>query len=173
MRARRTNKLYTQNKKTVGIRFIKCKVNIVCLIFFFKDEAESMLKEKEIIKINQGDLKSNQIELTEEKIKTIVLNIIDQIDRLSSRLIPLEREGVNRKMELKKLQLKDANGWKYEVQVLRSYLYQLIVYNVNNLEIWVKQYLKRQWLRFSRNNEKYPSTEEFQAYKIKRKFTLR
>lgn len=103
-----------------------------------------MLKEKEIIKINQGDLKSNQIELTEKKIKTIVLNIIDQIDRLSSRLIPLEREGVNRKMELKKLQLKDANGWKYEVQVLRSYLYQLIVYNVNNLEIWVKQYLKRQ-----------------------------
>lgn len=103
-----------------------------------------MLKEKEIIKINQGDLKSNQIQLTEKKIKTIVLNIIDQIDRLSSRLIPLEREGVNRKMELKKLQLKDANGWKYEVQVLRSYLYQLIVYNVNNLEIWVKQYLKRQ-----------------------------
>ena len=36
MRARRTNKLYAQNEKTVGIRFIKYKVNIVCLIFFLK-----------------------------------------------------------------------------------------------------------------------------------------
>lgn len=61
-----------------------------------------MLKGKEIIKINQADLKSNQVELLERN-KTIVLNIINQIDRLGNRLILLEREEVNKKIELKKL----------------------------------------------------------------------
>lgn len=62
-----------------------------------------------MIKINQGELKSNQMELIEEK-KSIVLNVINQTDGLSCRLIPLEREVVNRKMRPKKLQLKDTNG---------------------------------------------------------------
>lgn len=61
-----------------------------------------MLKGKEIIKINQADLKSNQVELLERN-KTMVLNIINQIDRLGNRLILLEREEVNKKIELKKL----------------------------------------------------------------------
>ena len=62
-----------------------------------------------MIKINQGEFKSNQMELIEEK-KSIVLNVINQTDGLSCRLIPLEREVVNRKMRPKKLQLKDTNG---------------------------------------------------------------
>ena len=62
-----------------------------------------------MIKINQGELKSNQMELIEVK-KSIVLNVINQTDGLSCRLIPLEREVVNRKMRPKKLQLKDTNG---------------------------------------------------------------
>lgn len=94
------NKLIRE-KKTEEITFTSYKVNIACLIFF-KDWIENMLKGKEIIKINQADLKSNQVELLERN-KTIVLNIINQIDRLGNRLILLEREVVNKKIELKKL----------------------------------------------------------------------
>ena len=52
--------------------------------------------------------------------KIIVLSIINLIDSLSNRLLSLEREVLNRKIELKKLQFKDENGWKYEKDVTRQ-----------------------------------------------------
>lgn len=63
---------------------------------------------------------------------------------------------------MKKLQFKNENKWKYGEdvkrhggQVIRAYIYQLGIYDANIKKIWMKQYLKRQGLRFSRNNEKH------------------